>query len=172
MNILPTSIEEITYSDLPKLKTLSIDTFNDSFRNEPGDFSDYTAKNYGYGQLAKEMLNPDSHFYFIYFNHKLAGYLKLNLNSAQTQFMGHDALEIDRIYLKQNFEYIGLESKLIKFAFSQAEKFQKDLVWSSVWEHDDSTIYFYNEFGFKTIGKQLFQLDGKKHHDLIMQADI
>lgn len=81
-NILPISIEEITYSDLPKLRTLSVETFNDSFRKEHGDFSTYTETNYNYGQLAAEMINPQTHFYFIYYNHKLAGYLKLNLNQA------------------------------------------------------------------------------------------
>lgn len=172
LNILPISIEEITYSDLPKLRNLSIETFNDSFKKVHGDFSNYTETNYNYGQLAAEMINPQTHFYFIYYNHKLAGYLKLNLNHAQSRDMGTDALEIDRIYLRQNFEYIGLESKLIQFAFDQAKKFQKHVIWSRVWEHDDPVVYSYNKFGFKVISSQLFKLAGKIQKDLIMQTDI
>lgn len=171
-NILPISIEEINYADLPKLRNLSVDTFNDSFRSTHSDLSKYTAQNYNYGQLASEMINPQSHFYFIYYNHKLAGYLKLNINDAQSQKMGLNALEIDRIYLRQNFSYIGLESKLIHFAFEQAKKFHKNMVWSSVWEHDQPIVHFYHQFGFKSIGSQQFKLAGRIQKDLVMQASL
>lgn len=171
-NLLPISINEVDYSDLPLLKKLSIETFNDSFRSERDDLSGYTKKNFNYGQLAVEMINPDSHFYFIYYNHKLAGYLKLNLNHAQSQDMGVDALEIDRIYLLQKFEYIGLESKLINFAFDQAKKFHKHTVWSSVWEHNQPIIHFYNQFGFKSVASKKFHLIGRLHKDLVMKTSL
>ncbi|KRN98965.1 GNAT family N-acetyltransferase [Companilactobacillus kimchiensis] len=171
-NILPIDIKETTYADLPKLRTLSVDTFNESFRSATSDLSSYTKKNYNYGQLASEMINPQSHFYFIYYNHKLAGYLKLNLNSAQTRNMGTNSLEIDRIYLRQNFGYIGLENKLINFAFEQAKKFHKNIIWSSIWEHDRPIIHFYHQFGFKPIGSQNFNLNGSLQKDLVMKVSI
>jgi len=172
LNILPINIEEITYSDLPKLQKLSINTFNDSFRSENGSFTDYTENNYNYGQLAVEMMNSNSHFYFIYFNPRLARYLKLSLNSAQSKDMGPDALEIDRIYLRKNFEYMDLENKLINFAFEQAQKYHKHLIWSSVWEHDESIIYSYNKFGFKVFDHQSFILGDKEQKDLLMKTTI
>jgi len=171
-NILPISIEELTYADLPKLRNLSVDTFNSSFKSEGSDFSNYTDKIYSYGQLASEMINPQSHFYFIFYNHKLAGYLKLNLYKAQSQPMGNDALEIDRIYIRQNFEYMGLESHLIRFAFNQAKKFNKHLVWSSVWEHDKPVIYTYTKFGFKAVDSQTFKLAGKNQTDIVMKVNL
>lgn len=171
-NILPISIEEITYPDLPQLQKLSVNTFNDSFRNIRGDLSDYIKQNYNYGKLASEMINPQSHFYFIYYNHKLAGYLKLNLDQAQSKDMGSDALEIDRIYLRQNFGYMGLENKLIEFAFKQAKKFHKHDVWSSVWEHDQPIVYSYHQFGFKAIGSQKFKLAGHTQKDLVMLTSV
>lgn len=171
-NILPISIEEITYPDLPKLRNLSVDTFSDSFRSIRGDLSNYINQNYNYGKLASEMINPQSHFYFIYYNHKLAGYLKLNIGQAQSKDMGSDALEIDRIYLRQNFSYMGLENKLINFAFDQAKKFHKHDVWSSIWEHDHPIVHFYHQLGFKSIGSQEFKLAGKIQKDLVMKANI
>jgi len=171
-NFLPISIEEITYADLPKLRNVSVETFNNSFKKEGTDFSNYTDHNFNYGQLASEMINPQSHFYFIYYDHKLAGYLKLNLYKTQSQPMGNDALEIDRIYIRQNFEYIGLESKLIKFAFEQAKKFNKHTVWSSVWEHDKPVVHTYNKFGFKATDSQIFKLAGKLQKDLVMKVSL
>ena len=171
-NILPISIEEITYPDLPQLQKLSVNTFNDSFRNVRGDLSDYIKQNYNYGKLASEMINPQSHFYFIYYNHKLAGYLKLNINDAQSQNMGQNALEIDRIYIRHGFQYIGLEKKLLDLAVKKAHKFNKKVIWSSVWEHDSSILHFYDQFGFKTIEKQSFTLAGQAEHDLVMEVAV
>jgi len=173
-NILPIDIQEVDFTDLPKLQKLSIETFNDSFRHFAAsrNFSSYTSQNYNYGQLVKEMLNPQSYFYFIFYNHKLAGYLKLNIDSAQSRNMGPDTLEIDRIYLRQGFEYIGLEKRLLDFTIKQAQKFNKNSIWSSVWEHDDSIIHFYKEFGFKAIDSADFELNGLIQKDLVMETSI
>jgi len=173
-NTLPINIEEVTYLDLPQLHTLSVETFNNTFRHSQvsDNLLTYTNKNYNYGQLASELINSQSHFYFIYFNHKLAGYLKLNVNHAQSKDMGKDSLEIDRIYIRHNYEYIGLENKLIRFAITQAKKYNKKIIWSSVWEHDTSIVHFYNEFGFKSISSQNFELAGTTQKDLVMEATI
>ena len=171
---LPIDIRKVTYADLPKLHRLSVETFNETFHDSkiPVDLSDYTNENYNYGQLTSEIINPQSFFYFIYYNHKLAGYLKLNINAAQSKDMGTDSLEIDRIYLRRNFQYIGLESRLIDLAIKQAQKFHKRLIWSSVWEHDKSIVHFYHQFGFKSVDSQPFQLAGTTQRDLVMETNI
>jgi Acetyltransferases len=168
MNIttLPINIEQIDYAELPKLQKLSIETFNDSFRHFKAskDFSNYTFKNYNYGQLAQEMLNPNSKFYFVYYNHKLAGYLKLNFTA--------EALEIDRFYLRKGFEYIGLETKLLQFTLHKAKKLKQHLIWSRVWEHDDSVLHFYKQFGFQKASSVPFKLNGLLQKDLIMKLKL
>ncbi|GAQ01936.1 hypothetical protein NBRC111452_1752 [Companilactobacillus farciminis] len=171
---IPTDITSVNYVDLPKLHRLSVETFNDTFRKSTtnNDFIKYTNKNYNYGQLAQELMNPESFFYFIYYNHKLAGYLKLNVGSAQTKNMGNNSLEIDRIYLRHGFKYIGLEDKLIEFTMNQAKLLHKNSIWSSVWEYNLSIVNFYKQFGFKSIGSQKFTLDGTTKKDLIMKTEL
>ena len=39
-------------------------------------------------QLEKELANLDSAFYFIYYEEEIAGYLKVNVNEAQSELMG------------------------------------------------------------------------------------
>lgn len=163
---LPINIEEIDYAELPKLQKLSVETFNDSFRyfKASKDFSHYTLKNYNYGQLAKEMLNLQSKFYFIYYNHKLAGYLKLNF--------APDALEIDRFYLRKDFEYIGLEKQLLEFTLKKTRELHQHRIWSSVWEHDDSVLHFYKQFGFQKTTSRNFSLNGLLQKDFIMELNL
>lgn len=166
LTALPINIEEIDYAELPKLQKLSVETFNDSFRHFKAskDFSNYTFKNYNYGQLAREMINPKSKFYFIYYNHKLAGYLKLNF-AIKT-------LEIDRFYLRKDFEYIGLETQLLDFTLQKARKLHQHRIWSRVWEHNDSVLHFYKQFGFQKTTSRNFSLNGLLQKDLIMELNL
>ena len=39
-------------------------------------------------QLKKELSNPSSQFYFIYYHDDLAGYVKVNMNEAQSEKWG------------------------------------------------------------------------------------
>jgi hypothetical protein len=53
--------------------------------------------------LLKEIQNPDSYFYLFKKDGELAGYLKLNINDAQTEAKGPTMLEIERIYVRKKF---------------------------------------------------------------------
>lgn len=63
----------------------------------------YLDRAFNLKQLGKELLNNCSEFYFIFLNKEVAGYLKLNFNDAQSEKMGNDSLEIERIYIRENF---------------------------------------------------------------------
>jgi len=65
----------------------------------------------------------------------------------------------------------GLQANL-DLAVKKAHEFSKNVIWSSVWEHDSSILHFYNQFGFKTIEKQPFTLAGQAEHDLVMEVAV
>ncbi|MEM7380235.1 MAG: GNAT family N-acetyltransferase, partial [Bacteroidota bacterium] len=85
---------------------LSKKTFEDAFEqvNDPEDFKTYIDKAFSRDQIADELKNPDSSFYFAYLDQQLAGYFKLNEHSAQTDINEADALEVERIYVLQEFQ--------------------------------------------------------------------
>lgn len=93
------SIKSIQQNDLNKLKDISIQTFKETFGsdNSEEDLQNYFKTAYNLPKLAKELANPNSEFYFIFYNHNLAGYLKLNIEDTQSEKMGDNALEIERI---------------------------------------------------------------------------
>ena len=41
---------------------------------------------------------------FVYFNDEIAGYLKVNIDDAQSEEMGDESLEVERIYIKSPFK--------------------------------------------------------------------
>lgn len=59
-------------------------------------------------QLKKELSNLSSQFYFVYYHDDLAGYVKVNMNEAQSEKMGEDSLEIERIYIRKTTRNTGL----------------------------------------------------------------
>ena len=92
-------------------------------------------------QLEKELANLDSAFYFIYYEEEIAGYLKVNVNEAQSERMGDDSLEVERIYVRHQYQGKGLGKYLMNKAIEEAvAQNKKHLV--RVWEKNDSAIGF------------------------------
>ena len=97
------NIKKCTLEDLRKLQEISYETFNETFKdqNSPENMNAYLERAFNLKQLEKELSNISSQFFFVYFNNEVAGYLKVNTNDAQTEEMGDESLEIERIYIKE-----------------------------------------------------------------------
>lgn len=123
-------------NDLKELQELSIETFNDTFKqqNSPENMEVYLNKAFTIEKLNEEMSNQFSNFYFIFYEYNLAGYLKINTGEAQSETMDNDSLEIERIYIKKNYQKHGLGKHLYNFAINSAIDKNKNNVWLGVWE--------------------------------------
>ena len=144
-------LQKITKNNVQDLQEVSIQTFTETFKdnNSEKSLNDYLNTAYELTKLEKELENPHSEFYFAYFNNELAGYLKININDAQTKKMGENALEVERIYIKKSFKRRGIGRHLIETAEQLAKKYQKNLMWLGVWEYNPKAIAFYETLGFK-----------------------
>ena len=71
-------------------------------------------------QLDKELANMDSAFYFIYYEEEIAGYLKVNVHEAQSELMGDESLEVERIYVRHQYQGKGLGKYLMNKAIEEA----------------------------------------------------
>ena len=125
------NVKSITLEDLQTLREISMDTFNETFKdqNSPENMSAYLEKAFNLEQLERELSNPSSIFFFVYFNDEVGGYLKVNTKDAQTEEMGNDALEIERIYVKNKFQKLGLGKYLFNRAMEIAMDSGKKKIW-------------------------------------------
>src|SRR5690606_3241791 len=133
--------------------------------NTPENMQTYIEKAFNLEQLSSELNNPSSQFYFAYFNDDLAGYLKMNTDDAQSERMGDDALEIQRIYIKREFQRHGLGKYLVHYAKEIGIKNNKKKIWLGVWEHNANAIAFYEKMGFVQTGKFSFYLGDEEQTD-------
>ncbi|RTE03074.1 GNAT family N-acetyltransferase [Paenibacillus whitsoniae] len=167
-------INKCGLEDLQILQQISIETFNDTFRdqNSPENMKAYLERAFNSKQLEMELSNISSEYYFIYFDEDLAGYLKVNINDAQTEKMGDKSIEIERIYIRSEFQGKGLGKHLLNKVAEIAIKQNKKMIWLGVWEKNEHAIAFYKKMGFVQTGAHSFYMGDEEQIDLIMTKTL
>ncbi|WP_240421046.1 GNAT family N-acetyltransferase [Paenibacillus periandrae] len=167
-------IKKCSLEDLEILQQLSIETFNDTFKdqNSPENMKAYLVRAFNSEQLEKELSNISSEFFLICFNEELAGYLKLNINDAQSEKMGDESLEIERIYIRYKFQGKGLGKYLLNKAMEIANRQNKKMIWLGVWQKNENAIVFYKKMGFVQTGAHSFYMGDEKQIDFIMTKTL
>ncbi|MDD9270462.1 GNAT family N-acetyltransferase [Paenibacillus sp. GCM10023248] len=168
------SIKECTLEDSSKLQEISYETFNQTFKdqNSPENMKAYLDKAFNLKQLEKELSNPFSQFFLVYDHHELAGYLKVNTHDAQSEEMGEESLEIERIYVRSSFQSRGLGKYLYNKAMEIAKKLDKRIIWLGVWEKNENAIAFYKKMGFVQTGTHSFYMGEEEQTDFIMTKTL
>jgi diamine N-acetyltransferase len=163
-------LKACTLSDVHTLQAISYDTFDETFRatNASENLDAYMEKAFTLEKLEEELANTDSFFFFAYVNEELAGYLKVNINAAQSDEIMDDALEVERIYIRRAYQGQGLGKYLIQKSIDIAKEKNKQNMWLGVWEKNESAIRFYKGQGFVLHGAHSFYLGDEEQRDLIM----
>ncbi|MDF9763419.1 MULTISPECIES: GNAT family N-acetyltransferase [Peribacillus] len=166
--------KKCTLEDSRKLQEISYETFNETFKhqNTPENMNAYLEKAFNLKQLEKELSNISSQFFFVYFNNEVAGYLKINTNDAQSEEMGDESLEIERIYIKDKFQKLGIGKCLQNKAMEIAMEHNKKKIWLGVWEKNENAIAFYKKLGFVQTGAHSFYMGDEEQMDFIMTKTL
>lgn len=170
LNKMTVKIKKCTYEDVGMLQKISIETFNHTFsdQNTPENMTTYLERAFNLKQLEKELLNINSKFFFIWFNDELAGYLKININDAQSEDMGETSLEVERIYIRSKFQGKGLGKYLINQAINMAIDQNTENIWLGVWEKNQYAVDFYKRMGFVKTEAHSFYMGDEEQIDFIM----
>lgn len=122
------NIKKCTLEDSLELQKISHETFNETFKhqNSSDNMNAYLEKAFNLIQLKQELSNPSSQFFFGYLDNEVAGYLKVNIDNAQTEEMGDELLEIERVYVRKKFQSHGLGEYLPNKAIELAMEYQKN----------------------------------------------
>lgn len=168
------NIKKCTLEELSKLQEISYETFIETFKhqNSPENMNAYLEMAFNLKQLKKELSNISSQFFFVYFNNEVAGYLKVNTNDAQSEEMGDESLEIERIYIKNIFQKHGLGKYLLNKAMEIAMERNKKKIWLGVWEKNENAISFYKKMGFVQTGAHSFYMGDEEQMDFIMTKTL
>lgn len=168
------NIKKCPPEDLRKLQEISYETFNETFKdqNSPENMKAYLDRAFNLQQLNEELLNTSSQFFFVCIDNEIGGYLKVNTHDAQSEDMGDELLEIERIYIRNLFHKRGLGKILLNKAIEIAMESNKKKIWLGVWEKNENAIAFYKKMGFVQSGTHAFHMGDEKQIDLIMTKTL
>lgn len=164
-------IQPVTTTDLEVLREIGIATFTETFgpHNAKAQMDRYIVASFDADKIQAEFENPESLFFFGKIGTSVAGYLKLNWGSAQTEAEDPRAVEIERIYVLADFHGKKLGQLLFEKAREIALEKKAPYLWLGVWEKNQRAIRFYEKNGFRPFGQHVFTLGDDVQTDIMMK---
>ncbi len=167
-------ITKISLEQLAQLQEIGRKTFTETFSstNSEENMKTYLENGFSTDKLTSELQNPESEFYFATLNEVVIGYLKINFGQAQTEVQEGKALEIERIYVLQDFHGKKVGQLLYEKAIQIAKNKKVAFVWLGVWEENHRAIQFYTKNGFVAFDQHIFRLGDDEQTDIMMKLAI
>ncbi|MFU1855510.1 GNAT family N-acetyltransferase [Sphingobacterium sp. NGMCC 1.201703] len=161
-------------TDIDLLKSIAQQTFIETFSevNTAANMAKYIAEKFSNETLLAELSNQGSEFYFAQLGNRIIGYLKINSEQAQTELQDEHALEIERIYVLQEFHGKKVAQLLYEKALDIARLKNVRFIWLGVWEENHRAISFYQKHGFVAFDKHIFRLGDDEQTDILMKKSV
>ena len=167
-------IVEVTLNDINQLQKISRQTFQETFSksNSEENMKSYLKEKFSTEKLVSEINNKNSIFYFASAENNIIGYLKVNFGESQTELKDSKALEIERIYVSNEYHGKRVGQLLYNKAIEIAKQKKSDYIWLGVWEENLRAINFYKKNGFIEFDKHVFKLGDDEQTDIMMKLKL
>ena len=167
-------IRKVTLAHIDQLQQISRQTFIETFSeiNTEENMTKYLDESFNISRLISEIQNLNSEFYFAVIDAKVVGYLKINCGDAQTELKNDKTLELERIYVLNEFHGKKVGQILFNKALQIAEQMKVDYLWLGVWEENHKALKFYMKNGFISFDKHAFRLGDDTQTDIMMKLQI
>ena len=167
-------IKKVTLANIEHLQHIARQTFIETFSevNTKDNMNKYLDESFNISRLTSEIQNLNSEFYFAVLDAKVVGYLKINCGDAQTELKNDKTLELERIYVLNEFHGKRVGQILFNKALQVAEQMKVDYLWLGVWEENHKALKFYMKNGFTAFDKHVFRFGDDTQTDIMMKLPI
>jgi ribosomal protein S18 acetylase RimI-like enzyme len=164
-------VYKIGLKEIEQLQKIGKQTFFETFAesNSEANMRQYLEEGFTIEKLTAELTNPNSEFFFAEYETQIIGYLKINFGQAQKELKDNKTLEIERIYVVNEFHGKSVGQLLYDKAIQIANQKKVDYVWLGVWEENPRAINFYKKNGFVEFDKHIFKLGDDEQIDIMMK---
>lgn len=168
------SVKKATISDLEAINKMAVETFYETYSwyNTPENMVEYTEKNFSKEKTRKDLEESEAIFFLAYALDELVGYAKMRRTTTPTGLQTEKHIEIERVYVAQKFQKQKAGYALVKKCIEAARELNLELVWLGVWKKNKKAIAFYERFGFKIFGSQVFRLGNDPQDDHLMKFEL
>ncbi len=117
--------------DVALLSNLSTLTFYETYAayNTPENMQQYVEKYFNNDQLAKEINEAGNNFFIAFINEQAAGYVKLRTSEKLVELKNLKHIEIERIYVLQQYQKQKIGLQLINQSMKVAAVKGFEVIW-------------------------------------------
>jgi diamine N-acetyltransferase len=172
--------EEVKYfvPDIGKaaaLRAMARQCFADTFSHlyDRGPFEQFLNEVYGdEGSMSRDLLDPTMEWLTAEVCGQIIGYAKLRTLAAPAPDPQKGALELQQIYVLQEWHGRGVAERLMHWAINRASTLGAPEIYLTVFDHNERAKRFYTRHGFVEVGHCTFQLGSRIDDDRIWRKGI
>ena len=167
-------IKKVAINDLLQLQKIGRQTFYETFSegNTEENMNKYLQEGFSEEKLTAELSDDNAEFFFATQDNDVIGYLKINFGKSQTELQDEKAIEIERIYVLQEYHGKDIGKMLFDKAMQISIQKNADYIWLGVWEENPRAINFYKKNGFVEFDKHIFKLGDDEQTDIMMRLKL
>ena len=143
-----------------------------SIYNTKEDMESYVHLHYQVSVLEEELSNPNNFFFIAYVDEIPAGFIKLRTNKQPEALIGRKHIELEKIYVLQQFQQQKIGPQLMNTCKQTAVENGYEVLWLGVWEHNAKALQFYIRQGFEKFGEHIFLLGTDEQTDYLMKLEL
>lgn len=164
------SIRKANQYDAAALALIAEQTFRSTFSNTNSaeDMDLHCRKSFGVEIQTREIADPSIITLLCEEASNVIGFAQLRLGDAPDFVSASKPVEIQRLYLAEQWHGKGLAQSLMAACIDEAKQLGSDAIWLGVWEQNPRAIMFYNKCGFLEAGEHRFQLGSDMQRDVVM----
>ncbi len=140
--------------------------------NTPENMEKYLQSQFSDDKIMEELQSQHARFFLAYLDDIPVAFTKVR-DDRQAKKLEHiKALEIQRIYVLQEYQGFSLGKAMLDMVkgLAQAEGYQT--IWLQVWQKNNKAIRFYQKAGFTVFETASFLLGDSTHQDFLMRYDL
>ena len=167
-------IRRVGPEDAEGVTELARQTFRETYGayNDPDELRMYMERELTRTVLEEEMKADGSAWYIASLDGVAVGFLKIRWDREPDNLQGRRALELQRIYVLQEYRGFSIGTSLINTAKAYARAHGFHTVWLQVWQKNSKAIKFYQNAGFVVFETAGFRMGNQEQQDFLMRYDL
>ena len=102
----------------------------------------------------------------------MAGFLRLRVTDEAEKYLGKNAVELHRIYVRRGFQGKKIGYALMKKAIHFGREKHFEWIWLGVWEKNVNAQEFYNKCGFTRFAEHVFWMGDDPQNDWLLKLKL
>lgn len=156
------------------IKEMARKTFMETYgeMNTPENMEAYLQSQFSDERMEEEFRSQHSRFFLAYLEDVPVAFTKVRDDRRVSKLENIRALEVQRIYVLQEYQGFSLGKAMIDMVKKLAQQESYQTIWLQVWQKNNKAIRFYQKAGFTVFETANFLLGDSNQQDFLMRYDL